>query len=1131
MMRISINKLLSVLVGVLSLLPSEGKAAPCSFPLVQTVLQSCTALNISAGQTGVILNAGTILWDPIYQPAIWNSGHITQLNNYSTGVITGYIFNDNAAIDEVVNSGNISGDAFGLTNQGSGSIGSITNNVSGSFQGLWVGITNSASLNLLENSGLISGGTTAGISNGGNITSLVNNSGGVISGNSGPAYGIINLGNIANLNNSGNITGAQGGIRNYLGSFGTITNNSGGSIYGDLFGITNDPGMTINSVINQGSITGGSGGGGVVNFGTISNLFNEVGGSISAPNVGIANEGLISILTNNGNIGISSSLGLINSGTLNQLNNNSGAVINQLVNNTQGVLQSLTNIGIIQGGINNLGSINSLTNSQGQAAGILQYSGKLPTNYFVRISSIDSYGQLNASSPAGSMAFSIDSSSTVTQGTYTGVIQGFSTLTGFVSGTTGMYGGLNYYLLADTSVVGSWNLLFSSGTPGVVYGSTFEASNLGSSVNPVFSGGTLQMNQDNATYSQNFIVSNSTTNTIDQDGNTSTFTGVFSNAAGQAGNLIISNTGNGGKVIFTGANTYTGTTTITSGTDVAVNGSMLSSFIVNSGGTLQGSGSFGGGSINSGGILAPGNSIGTITSNGALTFASGSTYQVEVNSAGQSDKIVVNGAAAIQGGTVSVSGTTPAAAYLPTTKYTILSATNGVSGKFDSLSLGLGYTFLTPTLYYGSNDVTLGFALTPFSVVAKNINQRNVGNALTIAALGPVNSLGAPILNALFYGNYQNAQAIMDTVGGSGLAGVQSTAMQVGEMASSSVSDQIAFWRSGETMDATGRTSQEGNNPRSFLAYAPVQRNVPAKGPINIKGPTGNLSAAVAPRTFRAWGSMFGGGANYLSDAGRGAAASNVGFYGGLLGVDYQIQPNILVGVALGGSSSNFNVGSLSTNGNLTGFHAGVYGAYTMGNSYVALNETFSAYNNQTSRKAGGYSYLPYEQLSAQFGSTEFRTRAELGHGVLMGGLKATPFVAAEIAAYQSNAFSEQSSIYASTFALKNNGQGVNSLPTFAGLRLSNAVTLSNGWRLAPVGSVAYVHEFFPQRQFNNLLISMPSSDFNVAGPRSTYNLVQTKMGVQFNLNEKLALFTDFQGEFSPVSQSYGGKGGVKYVW
>lgn len=657
----------------------------------------------------------------------------------------------------------------------------------------------------------------------------------------------------------------------------------------------------------------------------------------------------------------------------------------------------------------------------------------------------------------------------------------------------------------------------------------FLASNLGVSVNPVFDGGTLLMNQAAATYSQDFTVSNALTNTIDQDGNTSTFSGVFSNS-GSAGNLVITNSDNGGRVIFTGANTYTGSTTISNGAAVAINGSMISNMIVNAGGTLQGNGSFGGGVIS--GVLAPGNSIGMITSNGNLTFASGSTYAVEVDAAGNSDKTLVNGAANIQGGIVAVSGSLPSTPVaLSKTKYTILTATNGISGRFANVTGLPIFSFLTGGLTYGANDLTLGYTFaTPFSVVGKNINQRNVGNALTIAALGSVNALGAPILNALFLGNYQNAQAVMDTVSGSGLAGVQTAAMQVGEMASSSISDQIAFWRSGETNDATGVTSQEGNNPRNFMAYAPVETSVKGKGPINIKGPS-EVAVHVAPRTFRAWGSMFGGGANYLSDLGRGAAASNVGFYGGLLGVDYQVQPNLLIGAAVGGSTAYFNVGSLSTNGALTGFHAGLYGAYTMGASYLALNETFSGYTNQTTRKAGGYALMPYDQLSAQFGSTEFRTRLEGGHSILMGGLKATPFVAAEIAAYQSNYFAEKSTIVASTFALKNNGQSINSLPTFIGLRLSNGYTLENGWRLAPIGSVAYVHEFFPQRQFTNILISMPGTDFNVSGPRSTYNLVQTKLGAQLNLTNKLALFTDFQGEYSAVSTSYGGKAGMRYTW
>ena len=1082
-----------------------------------------------------------------------NSGSITSLTN-SGGTIT---------VDGNSTSGStISGNYIGIINQSSGSFGTITNGITGTIRAsgstssaLGFGIKNNGAITTLTNSGMISAdlgfGNDFGIANFGvRIDTLTNTNTGTIVGSD---YGIFNTeggsrtppdpGSINTLSNIGSISGSVG-IFNYGSTIDNLTN--AGTINGSRVGIYNTNGAynpgTIVSLSNSGTIS--SARTAIFNSGTISTLSNieanGINGTISGGSYGISNNGTIGTLSNTGIIRGDGFTGLSNSGTIGSLSN-SGTIVSAYSQgfNNSGTITTLTNTGAISS-LNNTGIITTLNNKQG-ASGALSYGGVLPLNYNIIISSTNNYGQLNFSPnpnlQSGMMAFGIYSGSILQSGTYNSVLQGFgNNLSNYLSsGETGsitISGSTYSWSFLEQGSTGIWDLILAGGgssntdITGVVLASTLTGD-------PTFNGGTLVMNQNDQSYANNFTVSSSATNTIDQDGNTSTFTGVFSNAAGQSGNLVISNSGNGGKVIFTGANTYTGTTTVTGGADVAVNGSMLSSFVVNSGGLLQGNGSFGGGSINSGGILAPGNSIGTITSNGALTFALGSTYQVEVNAAGQSDKIAVNGAATLQGGTVAVSGSLPSTPLaLLNTKYTILTATNGVSGQFSNVSGLPSYSFLTGGLSYGTNEVTLGYTFaTPFSTVAKNINQRNVGNSLTIAALGPINSLGAPILNALFYGNYQNAQSVMDTVGGSGLAGVQSTAMQVGEMASSSVSDQIAFWRSGETMDATGRTSQEGNNPRNFLAYAATNTKAPAKGLVSVKGPPGDLAAAVAPRTFRAWGSMFGGGASYLSDAGRGAAASNIGYYGGLIGVDYQIQPNILVGVAVGGSSSNFNVGSLSTNGNLTGFHAGVYGAYTMGNSYIALNETFSAYNNQTSRKAGGYAYLPYEQLSAQFGSTEFRTRGELGHGVLMGGLKATPFVAAEIAAYQSNAFSEQSSIYASTFALKNNGQGVNSLPTFAGLRLSNAVTLSNGWRLAPVGSVAYVHEFFPQRQFNNILMSMPGADFNVAGPRSTYNLVHTKVGAQLNLNEKLALFTDFQGEFSPVSQSYGGKGGVKYVW
>ncbi|NIK87129.1 autotransporter-associated beta strand protein [Rhizomicrobium palustre] len=88
----------------------------------------------------------------------------------------------------------------------------------------------------------------------------------------------------------------------------------------------------------------------------------------------------------------------------------------------------------------------------------------------------------------------------------------------------------------------------------------YLASNLGSSVAPDFKGGTLRLNAS-GTISNAFAVENYTGNTIDAYGNTGNFSGVMSGAGG----LTIKDGIGGGKVIFTGANTYTGGTTINSG--------------------------------------------------------------------------------------------------------------------------------------------------------------------------------------------------------------------------------------------------------------------------------------------------------------------------------------------------------------------------------------------------------------------------------------------------------------------------------------------------------------------------------------------------------------------------------------
>ena len=85
----------------------------------------------------------------------------------------------------------------------------------------------------------------------------------------------------------------------------------------------------------------------------------------------------------------------------------------------------------------------------------------------------------------------------------------------------------------------------------------------------------------------------------------------------------------------------------------------------------------------------------------------GSTYQVEANAQGQSDRINVGGAAAIQGGTVQVLAA--AGNYANSTTYTIVRANGGVAGTYSAVTSNFG--FLTPTLSYDANDVFLTLAL------------------------------------------------------------------------------------------------------------------------------------------------------------------------------------------------------------------------------------------------------------------------------------------------------------------------------------------------------------------------------------------------------------------------------------
>jgi outer membrane autotransporter protein len=192
---------------------------------------------------------------------------------------------------------------------------------------------------------------------------------------------------------------------------------------------------------------------------------------------------------------------------------------------------------------------------------------------------------------------------------------------------------------------------------------------------------------------------------------------------------IISGTGaltkqGAGTLLVSGTNTLTGATTVTAGR-LNVTGSLaLSAVTVGTGASLGGTGTVGALTAQSGSTVSPGNSIGTLTVNGNLILAAGSTLAMEVSPTG-ADLITATGTASIAGNLV----VTPVGGTYFAQSYTLVSA-SALTGTFAATTLGSFGTAFRPTLLYTGTSVIL--RLDPNSLVIVGGGTLS-GNALAVA--------------------------------------------------------------------------------------------------------------------------------------------------------------------------------------------------------------------------------------------------------------------------------------------------------------------------------------------------------------------------------------------------------------
>jgi outer membrane autotransporter protein len=585
-----------------------------------------------------------------------------------------------------------------------------------------------------------------------------------------------------------------------------------------------------------------------------------------------------------------------------------------------------------------------------------------------------------------------------------------------------------------------------------------------------------------------------------------TYAGVLS------GSGTLAKTGTG-TLTLTGSNTYSGSTTVNGGA-LIVNGAIVSPVTVNAGGTLGGTGTISNTvTIMNAGLMAPGSSIGTTTVNGNITFNAGSTYRVEVDAAGNSDRINVAGApgiATLNGGTVDVQAAP--GTYPSVSRYTILSAAGGVTGTFANVTSN--FAFLDPSLSYGPNDVFLALQRNDvsFTSVASTPNQKAVAGALQAGLPGATGDFET-VVNAITVLSADEARAAFDSVSGAPIVALR--------RASTTFASGFAEQLSRRLDAAPWNDSQALGAPQgSFRIIAAGGMSDP--GPILAQAAAPSATDEPTARSGRGfWMRGYKAGNDVDSD---GNATANRSRSGGVsAGGDREFGEKLVLGVAATHGSSHMTFDGLSDSGTARGTALGLYGSYS-DLSWIAKAIAGLAWSENQMYRNVAFDGIGRTPIS-DFDSKSSFAYLEAGYDLQISGRGIQPFAAFSYVRTSNSSFTETG---AESLNLNVSAQTARSARSIIGVR---AVYGTESMKLEP--RLAWVHEF------GNLNAPMTASlsgaptagTFVISGAELRRDSLSTGLSVSGVVAKNTTFFADAQAEGNSDARSWSLIAGLRGSW
>jgi uncharacterized protein with beta-barrel porin domain len=1043
---------------------------------------------------------------------VTNSGAISAGQN---GILVGGLSQAKGAPDSIAT---FSG---GIANAGSGTItaGNAAIEVGGLAQGASTFIQVSAFSGGITNAGLLSAGTgilLGGAAHAGSVGIVISTFAG----------GIANAGMIAATNGAGIRVGgtASGTALLAISTFaGGITNT--GTISG---GGTNPVAVQLDHI---GSFSG--------------DIVNAAGASMAgAVNVGTGAGLVLGAARFSGNI--------TNAGRI------SANTTNILITHVSTFTGNIVNSGTLTGA-NGFGILVEFASTSGTFAGAITNSGSITQDNGIRVDNAGVFGTsgagggiLNTGTIAASGAHGIE---VVNDATFLGGITnaGSGTITAAsiaiqVAHVSTFAGGLsNAGAISNAGVIsgGNFGILVTGGVgfaPGsaIVNTGTISGGFAAIDVKQATSAVTIDqagvINGDiNLSTAGNADVVNVTGGTINGNvvgagsADTINFTlasGTFTYGPGFGFTGINQVNVNSGTVILDGANQATNIA-IKGGLlqvgDAANLGASLTGAVDVIGGTLSGHGNvIGSVFVENGGTLAPGGSIGTLTIVGPLTFQPGSTYAVQIApGAGNRSSTAVVGNVVINGGTVTV---TPQAGSYSATEYVIVSTTGGRSGTFTHLvvnnftgTMTLDYTTIPGDVLL---DVSAGNAIqgplpSPGNL---SVDQQNVLNAINAFIKGG-NTL-PPGIQGLFSLSGSALANALTHLEGENNAGFFQGAFQAGNSFLNLMVNPFLdgrFGNGGGFGAAMGFADDEPPAlPQAALAFASA---MPVKA----------QPAATFEQRFSIWGAAYGGSGRVLGDADvLGTHTTKATAAAFAAGIDYRLSPDTIVGIALAGGGTGWNVDANLGSGSSDMFQAGVYASHHWGAAYLSGAVAYNFHDVTTDRTL---TIAGTDKLEARFQANGVGARIEGGWRFATPWLGFTPYAAAQVQSIALPNYAENATAGSNQFALNVAAQTATTTRTELGAWLDRKLLLQNGALLTLYGRAAWAHDEGNSPSASAIFQALPGANFIVNGAVPARDGALVTGAAQYSLASGWAFLAKFDGEFSSTTSIYAGSGMVKKTW